>query len=134
MTAKLATFEISVSLPVPKHCGEWRPQRQFDILAPWQYALMHTGNDRNATMRTTLRINDQLLAEAKKLAIDTDRTLTQVVEDSLRELLARSQKNGHRKRITLPTSGGTGLQPGVDLSSNQSMYDAMDEPDAYSGR
>jgi hypothetical protein len=81
-------------------------------------------------MRTTLRINDQLLADVKKLAIDTHRTLTQVVEDSLREMLARRGQNGSkRKKIILPTFGGGGLQPGVDLASNAALADLMDEDD-----
>ncbi len=35
-------------------------------------------------MRTTIRLDVKLLAEAKKVAIDTGRTFTQVEEDALR--------------------------------------------------
>ena len=85
-------------------------------------------------MRTTLRLNDQVMAEAKRLAVDTHRTLTQVVEDSLRDMLARAKQSGRRKKISLPTSCGSGTQPGIDITSNSAVLDAMDEADAYSGR
>ena len=40
-------------------------------------------------MRTTIRLDDQLLAEAKKYAAESGRTLTDVLADALRETLAR---------------------------------------------
>jgi hypothetical protein len=81
-------------------------------------------------MRTTVRLDDALLAEAKKLAIDTERSLTQVIEDSLRMALAQKQAKKNAKPIKLHTSkGGNGLQPGVDLSSNAAVQDLMDEYD-----
>jgi len=39
-------------------------------------------------MRTTVRIDDTLLADAKKLAADTGRSLTAVIEDAFARLLA----------------------------------------------
>ena len=39
-------------------------------------------------MRTTVSLDDALLADANALAARTGRTLTQVTEDSLREALA----------------------------------------------
>lgn len=85
-------------------------------------------------MRTTLRLDEQLLARAKKLAIDTDRTLTQVVEDALRLALARRGKKSTRKPLKLRTCGGRGLQPGVDLSSNTALADLMEQHDGLAGR
>jgi Arc/MetJ family transcription regulator len=84
-------------------------------------------------MRTTIRLDDQLLADAKKLAIDTDRTLTQVVEDALRVALVQHEAK-QRKSIKLHTCGGNGLQPGVDLSNNVAILDLMDEYDRFTGR
>jgi hypothetical protein len=81
-------------------------------------------------MRTTVRLDESLLAEAKKLAVDTGRTLTQVIEDSLRLALLQRKVNKKAKPIKLHTSkGGNGLQPGVDLSSNVALQDLMDEYD-----
>jgi predicted transcriptional regulator len=42
-------------------------------------------------MRITIHIDDQLLGETKQLAVRTGRTLTAVIEDALRETLARQQ-------------------------------------------
>ena len=44
-------------------------------------------------MRTTVRLDDKLLAEAKKLAIDTGRTFTQVIEDALRIALVQQRES-----------------------------------------
>jgi len=41
-------------------------------------------------MRTTLQIDDNLMVQAKKLAAETGRTLTALIEDALREALART--------------------------------------------
>ncbi|HEX9775451.1 MAG TPA: ribbon-helix-helix protein, CopG family [Actinomycetota bacterium] len=76
-------------------------------------------------MRTTLRIDDSLFAQVKELAARTRRTLTQVVEDALRETVSRGQPGGGR-RASLPTFGGNGLQPGVDLDSTASLLDLME--------
>jgi hypothetical protein len=77
-------------------------------------------------MRTTIRLDDDLLREAKTYAAATDRTLTRLIEDALREALARRQQVQKRRRVRLPTSGGSGLQPGVNLDSNAAVRDLMD--------
>ena len=64
-------------------------------------------------MRTTIRLDDALLADAKALAARTGRTLTKVIEDALRESLARGRPDGSRPEpVELPTFKGRGLQPG----------------------
>jgi hypothetical protein len=85
-------------------------------------------------MRTTIRLDEDLLARAKKLAIDTDRTLTQVVEDALRTTLSRRNSSKARQPVKLHTCGGKGLQPGVDLNSNAGLADLMDQHDGLVGR
>jgi hypothetical protein len=79
-------------------------------------------------MRTTLRLDDDLLRAAKRYAAQTGRTLTAVVEDALREALARSRRAAKRERVTLPTFRGHGLQPGVDLDDTASLLDLMESP------
>ena len=76
-------------------------------------------------MRTTLNIDDDLLARLKKIAADSGRTLTAVVEDSLRASLAQ-RREGKRERVELPVFHGTGLQPGVDLHDSAALLDLMD--------
>ena len=70
-------------------------------------------------MRTTIRLDDQLLADAKTLALQTGKTLGAVIEDSLREVLARRTREGERKPVKLPRMSGNGLQSGVNLSHNR---------------
>ena len=80
-------------------------------------------------MRTTIRLDDQLLARAKKLAAETGRTLTGVIEDALREVLARRQPPRRRRPVRLTTFGGPGLRPGVDLDDGAALLDLMERPD-----
>lgn len=80
-------------------------------------------------MRTTIRLDDELLAQAKQLALETGRTFTAVIEDALRETLARRRQAQQRPRVQLPTFGGQGLQPGVDLDRSASLLDLMEGTD-----
>jgi hypothetical protein len=85
-------------------------------------------------MRTTIRIDDQLLAEAKQLAAQTDRSLTSVIEDALREMLARRKQTVKRHPVQLTTVSGNGLLPGVDLDDSAALLDLMDNFNASSRR
>ena len=81
-------------------------------------------------MRTTIRLDDQLLKDAKNLAAETGRTLTAVIEESLRESLARRRAGVRRRKVKLKTFKGGNLQPGVDLDDSASLLDLMDRRDA----
>lgn len=81
-------------------------------------------------MRTTIRLDDHLLAEVKRLAASTGRTITAVIEDALRETLARQQTNKRRRLVRVTTVGGRGVQPGVDLDDSRGLIDLMDAGDA----
>lgn len=81
-------------------------------------------------MRTTIRLDDQLLVEAKQIAAQTGRTLTALIEDALREALARRRQQHRRKRVQLPTFAGRGLAPGVDLDDSAALLDVMEPPGA----
>jgi hypothetical protein len=74
-------------------------------------------------MRTTIRLDANLLAEAKQMAARTGRTLTAVIEDALRQALARSRQAGAGQRLELPTFRGEGLHPGVDLDDTAALLD-----------
>jgi hypothetical protein len=80
-------------------------------------------------MRTTIRIDDRLLAELKAQAARSGRTLTAVVEDALRMALARRDVRGPERPPELPISRGGRLQPGVDLDDNAALLDLMQGPD-----
>lgn len=77
-------------------------------------------------MRTTVRLDDDLLRQTRALAAQTGRTLTAVIEDALREALARQRDRRTLSRVALPTFKGKGLQPGVDLDDTAGLLDIMD--------
>jgi len=77
-------------------------------------------------MRTTIRIDDQLLAETKRLALRTGRSLTAVIEDALREVVARQGDSGRRTAVRLTTVGGRGILPGVDLDDSAALLDLLE--------
>jgi Ribbon-helix-helix protein, copG family len=56
-------------------------------------------------MRTTVIIEDGLLERAKKLAAETGQNVSQLVEQSLRDLLDR-RVEAPRRPIRLPVYGG----------------------------
>lgn len=55
--------------------------------------------------RTTVRIDEVLLNEAKAYAARNGRSLNSVMEDALRQLLNRSTEAAERPRVELPLSG-----------------------------
>ena len=65
--------------------------------------------------RTTVRIDEALLNEAKAFAARNGRSLNSVMEDALRQLLNRSEQNQARPRVELVTSSDD-LKPGVELT------------------
>ena len=78
-------------------------------------------------MRTTIRLDDDLLVEVKQIAARSDKTLTSVIEDALREMLARQRETEERTPVRLTTVSGNGLQPGVDLDDSAALLPLMEE-------
>ncbi|MBK5292317.1 MAG: DUF2191 domain-containing protein [Acidobacteriia bacterium] len=78
-------------------------------------------------MRTTVRLNDALLQQAKRAASSRGQTLTSLIEQGLRLALARSRPAVHRAEVHLPvcTAGG-GTLPGVDVNNNSALLDLLD--------
>ena len=81
-------------------------------------------------MRTTIRLDDGLLAAAKERAAKTGRTLTSLFEDALRAFLARESQPAGRGPVKLPTFNGGGVRPGVDLDNSADLIDVMEGRDA----
>jgi Arc/MetJ family transcription regulator len=81
-------------------------------------------------MRTTIRLDDHLLAEAKKLAAEKGKRLTAIIEDGLRQALAQRRQSNRRSKVRLTTFGGKGLQRQVDLDDTASLLDRMERLDA----
>ncbi len=76
-------------------------------------------------MRTTIRIEDDVNRRVKQVADRSDRTIGQVIEDAI-QLAFRPTRNDVSV-VDLPVFGGSGVMPGVDLTSNRSVAEAMDE-------
>ncbi len=57
-------------------------------------------------MRTTLIINDELIAAAKRLAADRRTSVSQVVNDALRRELAESSTRNASLPLSIPVYGG----------------------------
>jgi Arc/MetJ family transcription regulator len=77
-------------------------------------------------MRTTIRLDDDLLTSAKRSAAESGRTLTAVIEDALREALSRRTTRGENSHVRLTTVGGNGPLPGVDLDDTAGLLELMD--------
>lgn len=79
-------------------------------------------------MKTTLDINDSLLANAKALAARQRTSLTRLIEEGLQLRLRSSRpapKSGKRKIAVLKGRGG--LVAGVNPASNKALLEAADD-------
>lgn len=81
-------------------------------------------------MRTTIRIDDALYREVKERAARSGRTVAAVLEDAVRRGLRRDER-AERERFAVTSSGSGGLLPGVDLSSNAAIAEAMDDEASF---
>ena len=79
-------------------------------------------------MRTTIRLDDQLLRSAKRFAHDTGKSLTAVIEDALRQILSRRTSKQPRNTVKLTTVTGRGVFPGVDLDDSAALLAHMERP------
>ena len=77
-------------------------------------------------MRTTIRIDEALYRRVKSRAARSGRTVSEVIEDAVREAL-RPRSRELREPPPLPTFGGSGVLPGVDLTSNAAVLERMEE-------
>jgi len=79
-------------------------------------------------MRTTVRLDDGLLEQAKAEARKKNKTLTSLIEEGLRLAMASHGTHPRRKRIVLPVSRERGgVLPGIDLDNNASLLDVLEE-------
>jgi predicted DNA-binding protein len=80
----------------------------------------------DAQVRTTIRIDDELYREVKARAARSGRTVAAVLEDAVRRGLNPPEQQSGGRYVVRPLGTG-GLRPGVDLASNVSVREAMDE-------
>ena len=80
-------------------------------------------------MRTTVRLDDDLLSDVKQYAAEEGMTFTAIIHRALRELLARRSRLAQQERTPLPSFSGRGLQPGVDLDDTAALLELMERGD-----
>lgn len=77
-------------------------------------------------MRTTVSISDEVLAAAKRRARERGQTLGQIVDAALRRELVVGNQPDQRSAVPV-FRGGTGPRPGLDLTSNRALHEALDD-------
>ncbi|TMJ95477.1 MAG: ribbon-helix-helix protein, CopG family [Alphaproteobacteria bacterium] len=73
-------------------------------------------------MKTTLNIDDTVMAELKREAARQGRTMSELVETALRLLLASQRKRGRLPALPKFRSGGAL----VDVADRDALYHAME--------
>jgi hypothetical protein len=73
-------------------------------------------------MKTTLNIDDTVMAELKREAARQGRTMSEMVETALRLLLLSQRKRGTVPALPKFRSGGTL----VDIADREALYQAME--------
>jgi hypothetical protein len=77
-------------------------------------------------MRTTVSISEELLIAAKRRARERGQTLGAVIDAALRRELGAQDLPSDRPPVPV-FHGGTGPRPGLDLTSNRALHEALDE-------
>ena len=89
---------------------------------PWLCRNLHS----HGAMKTTLELNDQLLADAKALAAQQRTSLTRLIEEGLQLRLRAKPVKPMDVRARLPVfKGRGGLVAGLDARSNKALLDAL---------
>lgn len=79
-------------------------------------------------MKTTLDINDQLLANAKVLAVQQRTSLTRLIEEGLQLRLRSAAKPPRVPKSRIPVlKGRGGLVAGVNPLSNKALLAALND-------
>lgn len=76
-------------------------------------------------MRTTIAVDDHLLEGARLRARERGQTLGQLIEDALRRELAAPTSPAPPEVPVYRGRGG--MRPGIDPTSNRSLWEALDE-------
>lgn len=98
----------------PAHCSRALPGQYRNLYYPG--------------MKTTLNLNDQLLADAKALAAQQRTSLTRLIEEGLQLRLRAQATASRRGQVRLPVfKGRGGLVEGVDPLSNKALLRALDD-------
>lgn len=78
-------------------------------------------------MRTTIHLPDDLHRRAKEKAAAEGRTLTELIEEGLRTVLAPSSST-RKKRVIPRVSAQSGrVMPGIDLTKTSELLDLIED-------
>jgi hypothetical protein len=77
--------------------------------------------------RTTVRLPAQLLTQAKRRAAAEGRTLTALIEDGLRRVVAEKEKPARNRVTPRVSKARPGLMPGIDLENFPLLQDMEDQ-------
>lgn len=82
--------------------------------------------------RTTVRLSQELLSRAKRKAAAQGRTLTSLIEDGLRLMVADAAKKRPERVMPRVSKARGGTMPEIDLSDLSSLQEMDDQ--AYGRR
>lgn len=77
-------------------------------------------------MRTTIRLDDHLLREAKARAARAGRSLNEFIAEAVRAAV-RAERRSVAAPVIPVLPGGRGLRPGVSLDHGAALLDVMDD-------
>jgi hypothetical protein len=83
-------------------------------------------------MRTTIRLDDPLLRQAKSRAAELGTSLNDFIEQAVRVALAPPRAAATRP--TIPVDRGGHLLPGVNLDDSTALLDLIEDPVRYQTR
>jgi hypothetical protein len=76
--------------------------------------------------RTTVRLPEDLIRQAKRKAAAEGRTLTALIEDGLRRVLSERGAAGRRRTLPPVSAARGGLMPGIDLDDSAALQETGD--------
>jgi plasmid stability protein len=76
-------------------------------------------------MRTTLNLDDDLMRTLKSRAAETGRTMTELIEEAIREMLAQPREQSGKREFPWVTVQGR-VRPGIDITDRDSLLEAME--------
>jgi hypothetical protein len=78
-------------------------------------------------VQTTIQLDDDLLAQAKKLAREKGCDLSSLIGEVLRDKITSKPSAAPQQFVRLTTVGGEGVFPGVDLNNSAALLRLMEQ-------
>jgi hypothetical protein len=78
------------------------------------------------TVRTTIRLPEDLMRRAKRKAAAEGKSLTELIEDGVRQMVKEPPAKRARRVLPPVSSASGGLMPGVDLNDSALVQEIDD--------